>query len=144
MGSRGRQSAEDLKVFTNNVEEINRPDPPEYLTDEQAAEWRAIVGACPAGMFPRERYGILEGYCSHVIKRRNLDKAIAQFESSPPETEDTEQIIALHKMRREMYKMHKEETGAISQLGIRLGLAYSTAYEKRKTKPKSAVNPWQK
>jgi len=59
MAKRGRKSSASLSVISGNgIEVISRPDAPVDLTDEQAAEWRAIVNRMPADWFTRETVSI--------------------------------------------------------------------------------------
>ena len=134
MGTRGRKSSAELELVTN-VEEINRPEPPEYLTDEQALEWTEIVRNCAAGMFPRERHASLAGHCTHIVQRRKLAKMILEYENSP------DYKISEYK---KLCDMHATESAAVDRTAVRLGIAYSTAYEKRKTKAKTTASPWHK
>lgn len=71
MGSRGRESAADLAIVPV-APRLRRPPPPDDLTKEQAAEWRAVVGRMPAGWFEREHFAILADYCRHVTRSRFL------------------------------------------------------------------------
>jgi hypothetical protein len=56
-----------------------RPEPPEDLTEEQAAEWSAVVDRLPADWFPRETHGLLARYCRHGSRRTlgRLEKPLA-------------------------------------------------------------------
>jgi hypothetical protein len=55
MGIRGPKSAGDLATPTvADLRGDARPEPPADLTEEQAAEWRAVVERLPADWFPRE------------------------------------------------------------------------------------------
>jgi hypothetical protein len=54
MGARGPQSSAALAIVP--VAELRgdaRPEPPADLTEEQAAEWRAVVERLPADWFPQ-------------------------------------------------------------------------------------------
>ena len=59
-----------------------RPGPPEHLTPEQAAEWRAVVGRMPSGWFGREMHALLEGFVTHVTAHRALCRLIDSFRPS--------------------------------------------------------------
>ena len=69
MGSRGRKSATNLGVVHGILQ---RPEPPEELTPEQAAEWRAVVRRLPVHFFPREIWPLLCAYCRHVTYARHI------------------------------------------------------------------------
>jgi hypothetical protein len=70
MAQRGRKSAASLSIVS--VLGNERPAPPEDLTDEEAKEWRAIVGRMPADWFTRENFPLLVEYCRHVVRARDL------------------------------------------------------------------------
>jgi hypothetical protein len=40
------------------------------LTEDQAAEWRAVVDRLPNDWFPRETHGMLAQFCRHVCTAR--------------------------------------------------------------------------
>jgi hypothetical protein len=57
---------------------IQRPDAPYDLTDEQAEEWRAIVGTMDPGHFMRGNYPLLAQLCRHIVNARRLAQLIEQ------------------------------------------------------------------
>ena len=69
MGKRGRKSAAAMGVIPGIPQ---RPEPPEELTPEQAAEWRAVVTRMPVAWFPREIWPLLCSYCRHVAYARHI------------------------------------------------------------------------
>lgn len=81
MDQRGRQSASAL---TTIAPEHIRPDPPEYLKPDEAAEWNAIVGRMPADWFTRETHELLIRYLQHRTTARKLTKMIDEIESEEP------------------------------------------------------------
>ena len=74
-----RKSAAALAVISPITD--HRPAPPEELTDEQKAEWQAIVGRLPSGWFARETHGLLVAYLRHWSTCRFLSKQIEAFNS---------------------------------------------------------------
>lgn len=68
MKQRGRKSKAQLSV--PEIKPKERPEPPECLTEEEAEEWRAIVGRMPADWFQREHYPALENLCRHAVASR--------------------------------------------------------------------------
>jgi hypothetical protein len=60
-----------------------RPEPPEDLTEEQAAEWSAVVDRLPADWFPRETHGLLCQYVRHVCTARRIARLLADMEADP-------------------------------------------------------------
>jgi len=77
MGTRGRPSMASLMV-PDSSEFIQRPDAPYDLTDEQAEEWRAIVGTMDPGHFMRGNYPLLAQLCRHIVNARRLAQLIEQ------------------------------------------------------------------
>ena len=66
---RGRASAQALSIAGSDVFRIPRAPPPAELEPDEAAEWRAIVGALPPEHFPRDTHPLLVAY---VIKDKRL------------------------------------------------------------------------
>ena len=60
-----------------------RPEPPEDLTEEQAAEWRAVADRLPADWFPRETHGLLSQYVRHVCTARRIARLLSDMEADP-------------------------------------------------------------
>lgn len=136
MGARGRKSAAELAVIgSTGVVQVSRPQPPTELTEEQSAEWRAIVNAHPAERFAREQHSMLMAHCRHTVAIRRIGQLIAAAEKADPfEVEDYDRLL----------KMQERESRCLASLAVRLGFAYSTAYEKRPAKGKSAApKPWE-
>ena len=83
MGVRGRTSAEALSVIgPSGIETYRRPDAPDELTSEQAAEWHAVVNRMPADWFPRETHAMLVQYCRLLIRARRLAQLIDAAENA--------------------------------------------------------------
>lgn len=149
MGTRGPKSAASLAVTAASpVETIKRPDPPFELTEEQAREWRAVVGRMPADWFPRETHGLLIQYCRHVVSSRRVAGMIEQIESSLKDAVDggadavgvtLGSIEALDKL----FKMQEREGRAISSLATRMRITQQATYDKSKKKPAQGKKPWE-
>ena len=52
------------------------PEPPEDQTEEQAAEWRAVVARMRADWFPRETHGLLALYVRHACIARRIARLL--------------------------------------------------------------------
>ena len=74
MTKRGRRSSASLTVLTPHPGE--RPEPPADLTVEQAATWRAVVGARPAAFFGADTTPLLAAYTRHTASARVLADAL--------------------------------------------------------------------
>jgi len=55
-----------------SITAIERPSPPDGLTDEQSIEWRAVVDRMPGEWFPPETHGMLAQFCRHVVSARHV------------------------------------------------------------------------
>ena len=74
MTNRGRRSIASLAVLTPQPGQ--RPAPPADLTAEQAATWRAVVGAKPADYFGADTMPLLAAYVRHTACARRLSDAL--------------------------------------------------------------------
>jgi hypothetical protein len=136
MAARGRKSAASTEiVIASNVEVINRPQPPNELTIEQAVEWRAVVDRMPADWFPRETHGMLTQYCRHVVAARRIAQLIASAEKAK-----TFDIDAYDKL----LKMQEREGRAISSLATRMRITQqATVRAESAKKPGQITAPWE-
>lgn len=150
MGNRGRTSAAALAVIgPGGVETVRRPDVPEELTPEQAAEWKAIVNRMPADWFPRETHGMLAQYCRHVIAARRVAEMIQSLEdqlSQEPEdgTDRLAVVLGAAKTMDRLLKMQEREGRAISSLATRMRISQqATVRHEKARKPQVAKKPWE-
>lgn len=136
MGTRGRKSSAELTIRSMaTVETIERPDAPYDMTDEEADEWRAVVGRMPADYFPRETHAVLAQYCRHVVASRRVAQLIAQATSG-----DALDVDTLDKL----YKMQEREGRALSSLAQRMRLTQQTNVRiEQAKKPSMVKKPWE-
>lgn len=136
MGTRGPQSKAALSVIgVSGIEVIERPRPPADLTNEQQGEWQALVNANPADRFPRGQLPMLAAHCRHVVAQRRIGQMIDRLMGG-------ERAFDLDEYDR-LLKMQERESRCLASLAVRLGFAYSTAYEKRPEKGAVAARkPW--
>ena len=133
---RGRKSAASLiaQARLSGVEVVRRPEPPPELNDEQAEEWRAVVGRLPADWFGRETFALLVQHCRHVSRARKLSQWIEEVERSA--TPDPVEYTKL---------LHEEaaQTNAIQALATRMRISQAASYDAKRLKPtKPSVMPW--
>jgi hypothetical protein len=136
MGTRGRKSSAELAIVgPSGVVTVNRPNAPSELGDEQAVEWRQVVNAHAADRFPREQHAMLGAHCRHVVAMRRIGQLIAAAEAAEPfDVAEYDRLL----------KMQERESRCLASLAVRLGFAYSTAYEKRPAKGgTTAKAPWE-
>lgn len=136
MGQRGRKSSSSLMVATGQaVQAVQRPEPPDELTEEQARVWYAVTDSMPADWFGRETHEMLAQYCRHTIAARRVAQLIAQAESG--DSLDVEEYDRL-------LKMQEREGRALSSLATRMRLTQQTQYDKSKKRGSGAVKkPWE-
>lgn len=134
MGTRGRVSRAALEVVgPGSVDIVQRPAAPDYLGDEEAAEWVAVVDRLSADWFPRETHGLLADYCRHVVRGRRIDQMIAAQMDAPDVDVD-----ALDKL----YKMAERESRAASSLATRLRMTQQSTVSAKAKKPAVMKKPW--
>lgn len=149
MGSRGRVSAAALSLISSNgVETIRRPSPPSDLTEEQAAEWKAVVNRLPADWFPRETHAMLATYCRHVVSGRRVAEMIQVLEADlDSEVKNGADKVTVMLKASETFdrllKMQEREGRAMSSLATRMRLSQQTTYDKSRKKPVDGKRPWQ-
>lgn len=133
MGVRGRKSTAELAVATTRS--IERPKPPAWMSKAEKAEWREIVKCKPPEWMTREKYPLLEAYCTHAVARRYYAARLTDLqleEVSPKEV-------------KEWSTMHDAQSKQINSLGIRLDIAQSTSYERnRRASGKNRALEWGK
>ena len=137
MGKRGRPSADDLAARALPWE---RPEPPEDLSEAQAAEWRAVVDRMPPDWFPRETHGLLSAYCNHAVSHRAISLRVRRWEQKP-----TDRSLGLYK---DLLKLRDREARAMTTLATKMRLTQQSRYD-AKTASTAAKNggdgekPWE-
>lgn len=127
MGLRGPRSSADLAVIgPNGIETVRRPEPPDHLTDEQAAEWREIVNRLSADWFPRETHSMLEQYCRAITRARRVAQLLNNMETG--ETFDVKEY-------RDLLRSEAELSGVIMSLATKMRISQQSSYDKSKKKP---------
>ena len=132
MGARGRKSKDDLTVIARDgVVSTKRPDPPDSFTPEQKAVLESIVNEHATDFF-HARTELLDAYCRHVVALQHVGSLIKDIEASDEfELKNYNQLLI----------MQERESRALASHSVRLGLAYSTAYEKRRDPNRR--KPWE-
>jgi len=120
MGARGRKSSAELTVVPS-VLVIRRPEPPACLTDEAAAEWRAVVDTFAADHFNRGLQPVLEGYCEHAAARRKIGQMLKEAEEERDDG-DAPTVASYDRL----LLMHERESRALAALAVRLRIANAT------------------
>ena len=137
MKTRGRDSAASQEIAAiAPVTSLQRPDAPYDLTDEQSAEWWAVVNRMPADWFPRETHGLLTQYCRHVVSARRVAQLITKCEKAKPfNVDEYGKLLA----------MQEREGRALSSLATRMRISQQGSYDAKKTKGNSSIEsqPWE-
>src|SRR5690606_15281507 len=137
MAQRGRKSAAALSVVSQ-LPGQRRPEPPDELTDEEAADWRDVVNRLPPDWFPAETHGLLVQYCRHVVKARVIAGLIQEFDISWASTD--EGLARYDKLTQ----MAEREGRALSSLATRMRLTQQSRYRADKAvDPKVPRKPWE-
>lgn len=128
-----RKSAAELSVAAHVVQVVPRPVAPSELTDEQAAEWEAIVSRMPADWFTRETHGLLVQYCRHVVQARRIAQLIERQDGY--DIGEYDQLL----------KMQEREGRALSSLATRMRITQQSTWSPQKGKGSTAPDrkPWE-
>lgn len=141
MGARGPSSAAAIAVTGADRAHdtpLERAPAPDDLSPSEAAVWAAIVGALPPEDVPLQRHADLANYCRHVVSQSVIARVVHKLEQRA----DRDDFDL--KAYDQALKMRERETRAIASLSVRLGFAYSTSYDRRKSKPAPArKKPWE-
>lgn len=131
---RGRPSASDLSTKINTVTSLQRASPPDYLTDEQAAEWNSVVERMPPDWFPRETHLLLAQYCRHKVTAARVSQLI--------EGEDNEAVIDIDRYNK-LLGMQERESRAIASLATKMRISQQTFFDKEKKRGTQVEKPWE-
>lgn len=131
---RGRKStAEMLTVVPISGQRL---EPPEHLTEEQAAEWRAIVDSLPADYFRPGDVPLLAAYCvaSVFYKRAAADMQARGLTIT--DDRGREYVNPAHQVLT-------SQAAAMAQMAVKLRLCPSARYSEKQaaTKAGSAAKP---
>lgn len=118
-----RKSAAALATVTNIPGQ--RAQPPDELTEEQAAEWRAVVVSKPSEWFDRAAQPLLVDYCRHVTIARRIAE---QVDSFPLDQLVDEEGLSRYGKLGTMLERHSR---MIASLAGKLRLSPSSRYSHR-------------
>jgi phage terminase small subunit len=125
MGSRGRKSGAELTLVARAEEVLvaRRPDPPDHLSDEAAAEWRDVVNSLSAEHFSRASHPLLVAFCRHAVAARRIDQMLQGLNEEEGATRaDYDRLLV----------MHERESRALASIGVRLGIACASRLQNAK------------
>ena len=135
---RGRKSAAELSVVKLSGQRISAPA---HLTDEQAAEWSAIVDSLPANYFRPGDVPLLAAYC---VATTFYKRAAADMERHGLKSMDD-------KGREYVNPSHQvltSQASAMAQMAVKLRLCPSARYTEKAAATKagaaaSPARPWE-
>ena len=138
MGRRGFKSADELVITRGpNGAVMQRPDAPYTLNDEEADEWRSIVGAMNPDYFARSHYPMLCQLCRHVVMSNRIAQLI---DSTCKQKKLDENKLAVY------LKMQSVESAAIVNLSRQMRLSHQSIYRADSTaqRPSKMLSdaPW--
>src|SRR5215471_6916272 len=116
MGARGRRSSAELTLLqrAEEVLVIQRPDPPDHLSDEAGMEWREVVNSLPADHFSRGMHPLLEAYCCSAVTARVIDRLIQGLDEREGAAQaDYDRLLV----------MRERESRALASIAVRLEIA---------------------
>jgi P27 family predicted phage terminase small subunit len=137
MAKRGRQSLGDLSVVKLTGCRVVAPD---FLTDEQKAEWDSIVNSLPADYFRPGDIPLLASFCAASALYKNALKMI-QAEGIVLETDGG------RKYAHPAKDILTSQASAMAQMAVKLRLCPSARYTEKSAQTKTASaggsRPWE-
>ena len=130
-GRPGRKSAASQAVVSLVNLDDYRPDPPDYLTEEQATEWGAIVGSMKAGTFPPSVWPLLSLYCTFICRARFIELQLRKA--------DPKKDLDAFKM---WLTMERDVTSVLCQLATKLRLLVRNNTRMDRQQSTESSTPW--
>lgn len=113
MKQRGRKSASEMAVVSEIVD--SRPNPPDDLTKEQKAIWRAVVNSKPQDWFKADTHELLAAYCRHVTAAKYLSKEVDELQQGLAKPEDQRPYCGMDRLIK-LLRSRDSETKAMVNL----------------------------
>ncbi len=99
----GPKSAAELGVKISALE-VKRPKPPEELSSEEQATWKAVTATKPPDWWRPDTWPLLTAYCSHVENAKRIDRLLTAVRSDEYMRDDdldfTDYLNCLDKLLR--------------------------------------------
>jgi hypothetical protein len=135
----GRKSTAALSVIPRTA--IERPLPPEGLSEAEAALWNRVTATKPPEWFLPDVLPVLAGYVRASIKAEAMAAALAKFKGVP---------VNPIKFRRymEINKAHDQAERLVATMGTKLRLTPQSRYTSQaaataQAKTKVSDKPWE-
>lgn len=143
MGVRGRKSVAALSIsICNDASALQKmPEPPGYVTPEQDAVWREVIGSRAGDLIGPESYRLLIEYCRAVVEG---DKIAAQLDAFDPSwLADDEGLKRWDKLQA----IATRNQGVIATLATKLRIATSSTVRAENAgtvmKKGAKLKPWE-
>lgn len=94
-----RRSAASLEVFQGGKGQL--PEPPAFLTPNQAEIWKAVVSTKPYDWFAADSFPVLAAYCRAVSMDNEISAAIDSYDRAAIAGEGLKEWSSLIKMQRD-------------------------------------------
>jgi phage terminase small subunit len=95
-----RESA-DERAAQRAEPEGSRPEPPSYLSEHAAEEWRALVALKPAGFFDRGTWALLAEHCELVATWRWHSEQISALRKQAADMQGVDdKMLGWHEQQR--------------------------------------------
>src|SRR5262245_43796510 len=119
--ARGRVSQAALNVVT--VDDGERQEPLEHLTDEQKLIWTETCEALPPDWFNKDTLPLLEQYCVLIDRLRTVNRKMRELEVG------TREYVKLLTSEGRMQR-------CLCTLATKMRISQQSTYDKSKRKPK--------
>jgi hypothetical protein len=141
MGIRGRSSTAELAI-ASPLTVVERPRPPEALSDAQAELWVGIVNRMPSEWFSTENLPLLEAYCQCVDMHRTITHQLNVFEAKWLTDED-----GLRRFAR-LTEIQGRQAKLMKDLATSMRLTQQSRYRADKAstleRQGRGIKPWQR
>jgi phage terminase small subunit len=135
MLQRGKKSVESLDIL--GMAQGHRPEPPNYMLDEEKTEWRKMVARMPGGWFTDETLPLLETLCVNIRLARMFEKDLRRCKNS----DDIKSVARLT-------RMHNAAARMVMSLSTKLRLTQQARFSAGNSRTKQsqlttpATQPW--
>jgi phage terminase small subunit len=138
MGSRGRKTDADKAMLAKQAQDVNGldlPPAPDWMSEAAQTEWDDIVATYPADRFPRATWPMLEAYCTHAVNVRKISKMINEADESD------------FSGYGKLLSWLNRETKTLASFGVRLGIARTSLPGRHNHDPETTRSgqpaPWE-
>jgi hypothetical protein len=146
MRQRGRKSGVALQLVasgTGHISVVQRPDPPDDMTNAEALIWRVTVDSMPADWFRPEQLPVLKQYCRHVATADQIATWKQEAERRMLEDTDAANFDMWVCTLDRLLKLQAHESRSIAALATKMRLTQQSTCDKSVKKPLMGKKPWE-